>query len=75
MNIITIGIDLAKNIFTVHGVNESGKAELVKPKVPRDQLLPLIANLPPCLICMEACSGAHHWARLFMQYGFVFPCV
>ena len=69
MNIITIGIDLAKNIFAVHGVNESGKAELVKPKVPRDQLLPLIANLPPCLIGMEACSGAHHWARLFMQYG------
>ena len=58
MNIITIGIDLAKNIFAVHGVNESGKAELVKPKVPRDQLLPLIANLPPCLIGMEACSGA-----------------
>ena len=69
MNIITIGIDLAKNVFAVHGVNESGKAELVKPKVPRDQLLPLIANLPPCLIGMEACSGAHHWARLFMQYG------
>ena len=69
MNIITIGIDLAKNVFAVHGVNESGKAELVKPKVPRDQLLPLIANLPPCLIGMEACSGAHHWARLFMQHG------
>ena len=43
MSIITIGIDLAKNVFAVHGVNESGKAELVKPKVPRDQLLPLIA--------------------------------
>ena len=69
MNIITVGIDLAKNVFAVHGVNESGKAELVKPKVPRDQLLPLIANLPPCLIGMEACSGAHHWARLFMQHG------
>ena len=37
MNIITIGIDLAKNVFAVHGVNENGKAELVKPKVPRDQ--------------------------------------
>ena len=69
MSIITIGIDLAKNIFAVHGVNESGKAELVKPKVPRDQLLPLIANLPPCLIGMEACSGAHHWARLFQRHG------
>ena len=69
MSIITIGIDLAKNIFAVHGVNENGHAELVKPKVARDQLLPLIANLPPCLIGMEACSGAHHWARLFRQYG------
>ena len=45
MTIITIGIDLAKNIFAVHGVNENGHAELVKPKVSRDQLLPLIANL------------------------------
>lgn len=69
MSIITIGVDLAKNIFAVHGVNESGKAELVKPKVQRDQLLPLIANLPPCLIGMEACTGAHHWARLFRQHG------
>lgn len=69
MSIITIGIDLAKNIFAIHGVNEQGKAELVKPKVQRDQLLPLIANLPPCLIGMEACTGAHHWARLFRQHG------
>ena len=69
MTIITIGIDLAKNIFAVHGVNENGHAELVKPKVSRDQLLPLIANLPPCLIGMEACTGAHHWARLFREDG------
>ncbi len=58
MSIITIGMDLAKNIFAVHGVNEQGKAKLVKPKVQREQLLPLIANLPPCLIGMEACTGA-----------------
>ena len=69
MNIITIGIDLAKNIFAVHGVDENGHAALVKPKVSREQLLPLIANLPPCTIGMEACSGAHHWARLFRVYG------
>ena len=69
MTIITIGIDLAKNVFAVHGVNENGHAELVKPKISRDQLLPLIANLPPCLIGMEACTGAHHWARLFREYG------
>jgi transposase len=58
MSIITVGIDLAKNIFAVHGVNEAGKPELIKPKVTRDQLLPLFANLPPCLIGMEACTGA-----------------
>jgi transposase len=69
MSIIVIGIDLAKSIFAVHGVNEDGKAELVKPKVSREQLLPLIVQLPPCLIGMEACSGAHHWARLFRQHG------
>ena len=69
MTIMTIGIDLAKNIFAVHGVKESGRAELVKPKVSRDHLLPLIANLPPCTIGMEACSGAQHWARLFRVLG------
>ena len=69
MSIIVIGIDLAKSVFAVHGVNHTGQAELVKPRLSRDQLLPLIANLPPCLIGMEACSGAHHWARLFRQHG------
>ena len=69
MSIITVGIDLAKNVFAVHGVDETGKAVLVKPKVPRDQLAALIAQLPPCLIGMEACTGAHHWARQFRQYG------
>ncbi len=69
MNIITVGIDLAKNVFAVHGVDDNGKPVLVKPKVSRADLLPLIANLPPCLIGMEACSGAHHWARQFRQHG------
>jgi len=69
MSIITIGIDLAKNVFAVHGVDEDGKVALVKPKVSREQLLPLIVQLPPCRIGMEACSGAHHWARLFRAYG------
>ena len=72
MNIITVGIDLAKNVFAVHGVDETGKAVLVKPRVTRENLLALIASLPPCVIGMEACSGAHHWARLFRQHGCVF---
>ena len=69
MGIITVGIDLAKSVFAVHGVDENGRAVLVKPKVTREQLLPLIAQLPPCVIGMEACSGAHHWARLFRRHG------
>ena len=54
MTIITIGIDLAKNIFAVHGVNENGHAELVKPKVSRDQLLPLIAIYRPVSLARPA---------------------
>lgn len=69
MPIVTVGIDLAKNVFAVHGVDEAGKAVLIKPRVSRDQLVALIAQLPPCLIGMEACSGAHHWSRVFQQYG------
>ena len=69
MTIVTVGIDLAKNVFAVHGVNESGKPVLVRPEVARAKLLELIAHLPPCLIGMEACSGAHHWAREFAEFG------
>lgn len=69
MNIVTVGIDLAKNVFAVHGVDDSGKAVLVKSKVKREHLMELIVQLPPCLIGMEACSGAHHWARQFRQQG------
>ena len=69
MKIITLGIDLAKNVFAVHGVDENGKAALVRPNVKRDQLVELVANLPPCVIGMEACSGAHHWARQFAACG------
>lgn len=69
MTVVTIGIDLAKNVFAVHGVNQAGKPELVRPDVRRAKLLELIANLPPCLIGIEACSGAHYWAREFERFG------
>ena len=69
MAIVFVGIDLAKNVFAVHGVNEAGKAELVRPNVARGKLEELIATLPPCTIGMEACSGAHHWARRFQAHG------
>ena len=53
----------------MHGVDETGKAVLARSEVPRAKLMKLIANLAPCLIGMEACSGAHHWAREFAQFG------
>lgn len=69
MAIVFAGVDLAKNVFAVHGVDEHGKPVLVRPSVPRAKLHALIASLPPCTIGMEACSGAHHWARLFAAAG------
>lgn len=69
MAILYVGIDLAKSVFAVHGVGETGKPELVRPNVARAKLHELIAKLPPCVIGMEACSGAHHWARLFTTHG------
>jgi transposase len=69
MAIVTLGIDLAKNVFALHGVDATGRPALVRPSVPRGKLLELVATLPPCLIGMEACSGAHHWARLFQAHG------
>jgi hypothetical protein len=62
MTILTVGIDLAKSVFAVHWVNAGGKPELVKPSVRRDKLGELVAALPPPVIGLEACSGAHHWA-------------
>lgn len=68
MKITTVGLDLAKNIFQVHGVNEHGKAVLRK-QLRREQLAAFFTNLPPCLIGIEACGGAHHWARKLQAYG------
>lgn len=68
MKITTVGIDLAKNVFQVHGVDERGKAVLKKP-LKREQVAPFFANLPPCLIGMEACGSAHHWARKLEAFG------
>jgi transposase len=69
MTIVHVGIDLAKNVFAVHGVDEAGRPGLVRPSVSRAKLHDLIASLPPCTVAMEACTGAHHWARLFAAHG------
>ncbi len=66
--ITTIGLDLAKNWFQVHGADAHGRPVLRK-KLARAKLLEFFANLPPCLIGMEACGSAHHWARELIKLG------
>ena len=68
MKITTIGIDLAKNVFQVHGVDERGKAGLRK-QLKRKDVVKFFANLDPCLIGMEACGSAHYWARKLSEFG------
>ena len=68
MNPTTLGIDLAKNSFSLHGVDAKGNVVLRK-TLSRSKLLEFISQLPPCTIGMEACSGAHHWARHCQTIG------
>lgn len=68
MKITTVGIDLAKEIFAVHGVDQRGKAVLRK-QIRRSEMAKFFANLEPCLIGMEACGSAHHWARKLQGFG------
>jgi len=68
MKITTIGIDLAKNVFQLHGINAQGKTVLEK-QLRRDAMLMFFVNLPPCRVGMEACGGAHYWARKLRSFG------
>ena len=68
MKIATVGLDLAKSVFQIHGVDVRGKAVLRK-QLKRSEMATFFANLPPCLIGMEACSSAHHWARKLVALG------
>ena len=68
MHIKVLGIDIAKNIFELYGVDEHGDKVLSK-RLSRSKLAKFIAQLPVCLIGMEACGGAHYWARKFQEFG------
>jgi transposase len=69
MNKVTVlGIDLAKNVFQLHGVDEKG-TPILKRKLTRQKMIETIAQLEPCTIVMEACSGASYWCRKFSAYG------
>ena len=66
--ISTIGLDLAKNVFQLHGVDGSG-AVVLKKQLRRGAIEKFFAQLPPCLVGIEACGSAHHWARVINRYG------
>jgi len=68
MNITTVGIDLAKLVFQVHGVDAHGKVTLRK-QLKRAQVITFFTQLSPCLIGMEACGGAHYWGRRLTELG------
>jgi len=68
MKIATIGMDIAKNVFQVHGVDSEGSGG-ASPKVRREKLLALFGGFKPCLVGMEACATAYHWARELIALG------
>ena len=67
-NVTVLGIDLAKDIFQLHGVDKDGK-EVFSKKLRRNKLAAYVANFKPCLIGMEACGGSHYWSRCFRDFG------
>jgi transposase len=68
MQITAIGIDLAKHVFQLHGIGPDGRVVL-RQKLRRAQMITFFAKLPPCLVGMEACATAHHWARELRALG------
>ena len=68
MKVTTIGLDLAKNVFQVHGSDAHGVAVLRK-QLRRAQLSEFFAQQPPCIVAMEACGGAHYWGRKLRALG------
>jgi transposase len=66
--VITIGVDLAKNVFQVHGIDAEGSV-IFRRQLRRGQMLPFFKKQPPCLVGMEACATSHHWARQLIALG------
>jgi len=67
-SVTTVGLDLAKHVFQVHGVDASGRVVVAK-AIRRNKLLEFFASLPPCLVGLEASGSAHHWARELIKLG------
>ena len=68
MTIHTLGVDIAKNVFQLHGVNAAGRVVLRR-RVMRDSLLQVMAQIEPCIVAVEACTGAFYWQRQFERFG------
>jgi transposase len=68
MQITTVGLDLAKNVFQVHAVDEEGRA-VVRRRLRRGEVRDFFTGLAPCLVGMEACGTAHFWARELVALG------
>lgn len=68
MNITRVGIDLAKQVFQIHGVDRTGKV-LIRKQFRRGQMLVYFTKLSPCLIGMEACGSLHYWGRELSKLG------
>ena len=66
--VITIGLDIAKSVFQIHGVDDDG-AVVIRKRVSRGKILEFFADLPPCLVGIEACPTAHHWSRQLQSLG------
>jgi hypothetical protein len=73
MSAAFIGLDLAKSVFQVHGVDAQGKVIVTK-RLRRDAVLAFFANLAPCVVGMEACAGSHFWAREIARFGHTVAC-
>lgn len=68
MSVVSIGLDIAKTVFQMHGVDASGRMVLRR-RLGRSELMSSFAKLPSCLVGMEACSSSHHWARELERVG------
>ena len=74
MKITTVGLDLAKSVFQVHAISNTGDV-VVRRSLRRAQVIPFFTKLPPCLIGMEACGTSHHWARELVGLGHKVPAI
>jgi len=70
--VTTIGLDIAKSVFQIHGIDAAGNV-IVRRKLKRRYVLPFFQKLPPCLVGIEACASSHHWSRAAGSWSYGAP--